>query len=61
MVGATVKDGLSGKKTDVYARSVVNAAGPFSDEVRSLSQVRAARQGRASLLIAGACWFSRSA
>lgn len=39
MVGATVKDQLGGKAVDVYARTVVNAAGPFSDEVRSLSQV----------------------
>lgn len=45
VVGASVQDGLSGRKQDVYARTVVNAAGPFSDEVRSLSQAR--RRGRA--------------
>lgn len=39
VVGATVRDGLSGTEQDVYARSVINAAGPFSDEVRHLSQV----------------------
>ncbi|KAL4440446.1 hypothetical protein ABPG75_003447 [Micractinium tetrahymenae] len=38
VVGATVRDALSGKQHDVYARSVINAAGPFSDEVRQLSQ-----------------------
>lgn len=40
VVGATVKDGLTGRQHAVYARTVLNAAGPFSDEVRALSQVR---------------------
>ena len=40
VVGATVRDTLSGKQHTVYARTIVNAAGPFSDEVRALSQVR---------------------
>lgn len=39
VVGATVRDNLAGKQHDVYARAVINAAGPFSDEVRQLSQV----------------------
>lgn len=39
MVGVTVRDTLSGKQHTVYARTIVNAAGPFSDEVRALSQV----------------------
>jgi glycerol-3-phosphate dehydrogenase len=40
VVGATVKDLLTGRDTHVYARTIINAAGPFSDEVRQLSQVR---------------------
>jgi len=39
VVGATVRDTLSGKQHTVYARTIINAAGPFSDEVRALSQV----------------------
>lgn len=39
VVGATVRDTLSGKQHTVHARTVINAAGPFSDEVRALSQV----------------------
>jgi glycerol-3-phosphate dehydrogenase len=39
VVGAVVRDNLSGKEHSVYARTVINAAGPFSDEVRHLSQV----------------------
>jgi hypothetical protein len=42
VVGATVRDNLSGRTQAVYARTVVNAAGPFVDEVRHLSEVRAA-------------------
>lgn len=38
VVGATVKDLLTGRDTHVYARTIINAAGPFSDEVRQLSQ-----------------------
>ena len=39
VVGAVVRDNLSGKEHSVHARTVINAAGPFSDEVRQLSQV----------------------
>lgn len=38
VVGASVKDQLSGRQQDVYARTVVNAAGPFSDQVRHMSE-----------------------
>ena len=34
MVGATVEDQQTGRKTDVYARIVINATGPFADSVR---------------------------
>ena len=39
MVGAVVRDVLAGKDQAVYARTIINAAGPFSDEVRQLSEV----------------------
>lgn len=35
VIGVTVKDMLSGKTMDVYARVVINATGPFVDSVRS--------------------------
>ena len=38
-MGAVVLDNLTGKEHSVHARTVINAAGPFSDEVRHLSQV----------------------
>lgn len=40
MVGATIKDSLTNKQHSVYAKTIINAAGPFSDEVRALSQAR---------------------
>lgn len=40
VVGAAVRDNLSGRTQAVYAKTVVNAAGPFVDEVRQLSEVR---------------------
>ncbi|EFN54037.1 hypothetical protein CHLNCDRAFT_136099 [Chlorella variabilis] len=39
VVGAVVRDVLAGKDQAVYARTIINAAGPFSDEVRQLSEV----------------------
>ncbi|MBF6596357.1 MAG: FAD-dependent oxidoreductase [Thermaceae bacterium] len=36
LVGATVKDRLSGKELEVGAKVVVNATGPFSDHIRRL-------------------------
>ena len=34
VVGATVEDQQTGRKTDVHARIVINATGPFADQVR---------------------------
>ena len=34
IVGAKVKDNLSGKTMDVYAKCVVNCAGVHADEIR---------------------------
>lgn len=41
VVGAVVRDVLAGKDQAVYARTIINAAGPFSDEVRQLSEPNA--------------------
>ena len=35
VVGATVEDQQTGRKTDVHARIVINATGPFADSVCS--------------------------
>ncbi|XP_058084283.1 glycerol-3-phosphate dehydrogenase SDP6, mitochondrial [Magnolia sinica] len=37
IVGARVRDNLSGKEFDTYAKVVVNAAGPFCDSVRKMA------------------------
>jgi len=37
IIGAEVKDTLSGKTTEVYAKQVINATGPFSDSLRQMS------------------------
>lgn len=37
VIGAEVKDNLSGKKTHVYAKQVINATGPFADSLRQMS------------------------
>ena len=37
IIGAEVKDNLSGKKTSVYAKQVINATGPFTDGLRQMS------------------------
>ena len=37
IVGAEVKDTLSGKSTQVYAKQVINATGPFTDSLRQMS------------------------
>ena len=61
VVGAVVRDNLSGKEHSVHARTVINAAGPFSDEVRHLSQVSfgsGANMGTAVLRLA-APWAQR--
>lgn len=37
IIGAEVKDNLSGKKRNVYAKQVINATGPFTDGLRQMS------------------------
>ena len=37
IIGAEVKDNLSGKKSSVYAKQVINATGPFTDALRHMS------------------------
>ncbi|GAB4854983.1 Glycerol-3-phosphate dehydrogenase sdp6, mitochondrial [Ancistrocladus abbreviatus] len=37
IIGARVRDNLSGKEFDTYSKVVVNAAGPFCDSVRKLA------------------------
>lgn len=37
IIGAEVKDALSGKKSNVYAKQVINATGPFTDGLRHMS------------------------
>ena len=39
VVGAAVRDALTGRELEVFARTVINATGPFSDELRHKSQV----------------------
>ena len=42
VVGAVVEDQQSGKRHEVHARVVINAAGPFSDSVRLRPMLAAA-------------------
>lgn len=37
MVGAQLRDCLANKRYTVYARAVINATGPFSDEILKMS------------------------
>ena len=37
IIGAQVKDNLTGKQTQVYAKQVINATGPFTDSLRKMS------------------------
>lgn len=41
VTGASVRDALTGRTTDVYARQVINATGPFADGLRHLSDPQA--------------------
>ncbi|XP_077225861.1 FAD-dependent oxidoreductase family protein [Tasmannia lanceolata] len=41
IIGARVRDNLSGKEFDTYAKVIVNAAGPFCDSVRKLADKEA--------------------
>ncbi|OAY38887.1 glycerol-3-phosphate dehydrogenase SDP6, mitochondrial [Manihot esculenta] len=38
IIGARIRDNLSGKEFDAYAKVVVNAAGPFCDSVRKMAK-----------------------
>ncbi|KAJ8759189.1 hypothetical protein K2173_004196 [Erythroxylum novogranatense] len=38
IIGARIRDNLSGKEFDTYAKVVVNAAGPFCDSVRKMAK-----------------------
>ncbi|XP_062155752.1 glycerol-3-phosphate dehydrogenase SDP6, mitochondrial [Alnus glutinosa] len=37
IIGARIRDNLSGKEFDTYAKVIVNAAGPFCDSVRKMA------------------------
>ena len=37
MIGAVVRNGLSGEECEVHARVVVNATGPFADHIRRMA------------------------
>ncbi|KAL0340701.1 UNVERIFIED_CONTAM: Glycerol-3-phosphate dehydrogenase SDP6, mitochondrial [Sesamum radiatum] len=41
IIGARIRDNLSGKEFDTYAKVVVNAAGPFCDSVRKMADKEA--------------------
>lgn len=43
IVGARVRNNLTNKEFDVFAKVVVNAAGPFCDEVRSMADGKASQ------------------
>jgi glycerol-3-phosphate dehydrogenase len=38
VIGAALRDNVSGQRLDVYARVVVNATGPFTDGIRKLAE-----------------------
>ncbi|KAK9834189.1 hypothetical protein WJX81_006932 [Elliptochloris bilobata] len=48
LCGAIVRDKLSKRSTEVFARQIINAAGPFSDEVRDMSDAGAPKMIMAS-------------
>jgi hypothetical protein len=54
VVGATVEDQQTGRKTDVHARVVINATGPFADSVRAVRALvaRAFHPNKCTLLSA---------
>lgn len=41
ITGARIRNNLTGKEFDVYANVVINAAGPFCDEVRGMADKNA--------------------
>lgn len=34
--GVTVRDNMTGKETDVHAKCIINATGPFTDSIRNM-------------------------
>jgi len=46
VVGARIRDTLTGKKTRVLAKHVINATGPFTDDVRKMSDPTVAASGQ---------------
>lgn len=36
-IGAHIRDNLNGKVTQVYAKTIINATGPFTDDIRRMS------------------------
>ena len=42
VVGVRARDVLTGGEYDIYAKAVINASGPFTDELRRLSNEEAA-------------------
>lgn len=48
MCGAIVRDAETRKRATVHARAVVNAAGPFADEIRQMANGEDAPMLRAS-------------
>lgn len=42
LIGARVKDRLSGEEWEIKARAIVNAAGPFSDSIRKMDNPKVA-------------------
>ena len=45
IVGAKIRDNLTGKKTRVQAKHVINATGPFTDDIRKMSDPDVAASG----------------
>mmetsp|Transcript_2052 Transcript_2052/g.6639 ORF Transcript_2052/g.6639 Transcript_2052/m.6639 type:complete len:596 (+) Transcript_2052:1662-3449(+) len=46
VAGAKIRDNLTGKKARVYAKHVINATGPFTDDVRKMSDPAVAATGQ---------------
>ena len=62
VVGATVKDHVSGKQFDVRAKSVLLCGGPFTDELRQLEdpQCKSAINGASGIHIVLPSYFAPS-
>ena len=59
VVGARIRDNLTGKKTRVHAKHVINATGPFTDDVRKMSDPTVAASGQKIIMpSSGACCYA---